>query len=69
MSEILYERTMPQGHVVRIRRLTPDGTARLVVGKNLGADSLQRWLVEQGWPTTRVGSEKGFRLLEVRRTS
>lgn len=27
MSEILYERTMPQGHVVRIRRLTPDGNA------------------------------------------
>ena len=27
MSEILYERTMPQGHVVRIRRLTQDGTA------------------------------------------
>jgi hypothetical protein len=25
MSEILYERTMPQGPVVRIRRLTPDG--------------------------------------------
>ena len=50
-------------------RLAPAGSARLVVGKNLGADSLQRWLVEQGWPTTRVGSEKGFRLLEVRRTS
>jgi 16S rRNA (guanine1207-N2)-methyltransferase len=48
-------------------RLTPDGTARLVVGKNLGADSLQRWLGEQGWPATRVDSEKGFRILEVRR--
>ncbi|KQX74831.1 class I SAM-dependent methyltransferase [Aeromicrobium sp. Root472D3] len=48
-------------------RLSPDGTARLVVGRNLGADSLQRWLGEQGWPTTRIGSEKGFRLLEVRR--
>ena len=48
-------------------RLAPDGTARLVVGKNLGADSLQRWLVEQGWPTERVDSEKGFRILEVRR--
>lgn len=48
-------------------RLAPDGTARLVVGKNLGADSLQRWLVAQGWPTDRVGSEKGFRILEVRR--
>lgn len=27
MSSILYERTMSQGHIVRIRRLTPDGTA------------------------------------------
>ena len=49
-------------------RLAPDGVARLVVGKNLGADSLQRWLVEQGWPTARVDSEKGFRILEVRRS-
>lgn len=48
-------------------RLSPDGVARLVVGKNLGADSLQRWLVEQGWPTDRVDSGKGFRILEVRR--
>lgn len=47
-------------------RLSPDGVARLVVGKNLGADSLQRWLVEQGWPTQRADSEKGFRILEVR---
>ncbi|NRQ49732.1 class I SAM-dependent methyltransferase [Aeromicrobium stalagmiti] len=48
-------------------RLAPSGTARLVVGKNFGADSLQRWLVEQGWPTARVDSEKGFRILDVRR--
>lgn len=50
-------------------RLVPGGTARLVVGKNLGADSLQRWLVEQGWPTERAASEKGFRILVVRRPS
>jgi 16S rRNA (guanine1207-N2)-methyltransferase len=48
-------------------RLTPDGVARLVVGKNLGADSLQRWLIDQGWPSERAASEKGFRILEVRR--
>lgn len=48
-------------------RLAPGGSARLVVGKNLGADSLQSWLGDQGWPTTRVASEKGFRVLEVRR--
>ncbi|HSN10640.1 MAG TPA: methyltransferase, partial [Propionibacteriaceae bacterium] len=32
-------------------RLAPDGRAVMVVGKNLGADSLQRWLGERGWPT------------------
>ncbi|MBW9209281.1 methyltransferase [Mumia sp. zg.B21] len=48
-------------------RLAPDGVARLVVGKNLGADSLQRWLTDQGWPTERVASAKGFRVLHVRR--
>jgi 16S rRNA G1207 methylase RsmC len=48
-------------------RLAPGGRAVLVVGKNLGADSLQRWLEEQGFPTTRLASAKGFRVLEVRR--
>ncbi len=48
-------------------RLTPDGRAVLVVGKNLGADSLQRWLGEQGYPTERVGGAKGFRVLVARR--
>jgi 16S rRNA (guanine1207-N2)-methyltransferase len=48
-------------------RLAPDGRAVLVVGKNLGADSLQRWLGEQGYPTQRAASAKGFRVLETRR--
>jgi 16S rRNA G1207 methylase RsmC len=48
-------------------RLADDGRAVLVVGKNLGADSLQRWLGEQEYPTTRLASAKGFRVLEVRR--
>ena len=48
-------------------RLTPDGRLVMVVGKNLGADSLQRWLTDQGWPTTRLASVKGFRVLETRR--
>ena len=48
-------------------RLAPDGRAVMVVGKNLGADSLQRWLGEQGYPTERVASAKGFRVLETRR--
>jgi 16S rRNA (guanine1207-N2)-methyltransferase len=48
-------------------RLAPGGRAVMVVGKNLGADSLQRWLGEQGYPTTRLASAKGFRVLEARR--
>lgn len=48
-------------------RLTPGGSARLVVGKNLGADSLQGWLTGEGWPTARVASARGFRVLEVQR--
>ncbi|MEZ5193348.1 MAG: methyltransferase [Nocardioides sp.] len=41
--------------------------AVLVVGKNLGADSLRRWLADQGYPTRRLASAKGFRVLEARR--
>jgi 16S rRNA G1207 methylase RsmC len=48
-------------------RLVPGGRAVMVVGKNLGADSLQRWLGEQGYPTERLASAKGFRVLESRR--
>ena len=47
-------------------RMRPGGRAVLVVGKNLGADSLQRWLGEQGYPTARLASAKGFRVLETR---
>ncbi|MEZ0579576.1 class I SAM-dependent methyltransferase [Nocardioides sp. MH1] len=50
-------------------RLAPGGRAVLVVGKNLGADSLQRWLGEQGYPTERLASAKGFRVLESRPTA
>jgi 16S rRNA (guanine1207-N2)-methyltransferase len=49
-----------------LARLRPDGVARLVVGKNLGADPLQRWLGEQGYDVERVASAKGFRVLVVR---
>jgi 16S rRNA G1207 methylase RsmC len=48
-------------------RLTPKGRAHLIVGKNLGADSLQRWLIEQGWPTDRMAAEQSFRVLAVHR--
>lgn len=49
-----------------LARLAPDGVARLVVGKNLGSDTLQRWLIEQGYSCERVASAKGFRVLVVR---
>jgi 16S rRNA (guanine1207-N2)-methyltransferase len=47
-------------------RLRPDGRAVMVVGKNLGGDSLQGWLTDQGYPTVRLASAKGFRVLESR---
>jgi 16S rRNA (guanine1207-N2)-methyltransferase len=46
-------------------RLTPDGRAWLVVQKHLGSDSLAAWLTDQGWATTRLGSRKGYRILET----
>lgn len=46
-------------------RLAPGGVARLVVGRNLGADSLQKWLIDQGYACVRIASAKGFRVFEV----
>jgi 16S rRNA (guanine1207-N2)-methyltransferase len=43
----------------------PPGAAYLVVGRNLGADSLHRWLAGQGWPVTRLAARSGYRLLQV----
>lgn len=48
-------------------RLAPDGLAWLVVARNLGGDSLHRWLVDQGWQVDRHASQKGFRVLRVTR--
>ena len=50
-----------------LARLTPAGSAALVVQKHLGADSLQRWLTEQGLPTERIASKAGYRILLTRR--
>jgi 16S rRNA (guanine1207-N2)-methyltransferase len=48
-------------------RLAPSGVAHLVVQRNLGSDSLQRWVeAELGMPCARLASSKGFRVLEVR---
>lgn len=46
-------------------RLAPTGHAVLVVQKNLGSDSLQKWLIERGHATIRHGSRAGYRLLVV----
>jgi 16S rRNA (guanine1207-N2)-methyltransferase len=46
-------------------RLAPGGTAWLVVARHLGADSLQAWLAEEGWPTERHAAQKGYRILRV----
>lgn len=46
-------------------RLAPDGRAELVVQKHLGSDSLAKWLNGQGWPTARLMSRGGYRILNV----
>ncbi|NLJ55152.1 MAG: methyltransferase [Intrasporangiaceae bacterium] len=47
-------------------RLADGGTAYLVVSKNLGGDSLQRWIESDlGLRCTRYASSKGFRILAV----
>jgi 16S rRNA (guanine1207-N2)-methyltransferase len=46
-------------------RLDAGASAYLVVGRNLGADSLHRWLAGQGWPVTRLAARSGYRLLQV----
>lgn len=47
-------------------RLAPDGRAHLVVQRNLGADSLHRWIAGTlGLDVERVASAKGFRVLQV----
>lgn len=51
-------------------RLQPGGSARLVVQKNLGSDSLQKWLeteFEDGFEVSRIASIKGFRVIKVTR--
>jgi 16S rRNA G1207 methylase RsmC len=51
-------------------RLAPGGSAYLVVSKNLGSDSLQRWLadtLDDGYAVGRRSTAKGFRVVEVRR--
>ena len=46
-------------------RLAPDAAAWAVVQRHLGADSLHRWLTEQGWAVTRVAARAGYRVLRI----
>ena len=53
-------------------RLAPGGSAWLVVQKNLGSDSLQRWLageLDSSFTVTRESTSKSFRILGVRKAS
>jgi 16S rRNA (guanine1207-N2)-methyltransferase len=49
-----------------LARLAPGGEAALVVQKHLGADSLQKWLIQHRFACERVASKAGFRLLAIR---
>jgi 16S rRNA (guanine1207-N2)-methyltransferase len=48
-----------------LARLASGAAAYLVVQRNLGSDSLQRWLAETGWDTRRIAARAGYRVLEV----
>ena len=48
-----------------LARLKPGAPAYLVVQRNLGADSLSRWLGDQGFAVTRLKAKKGYRILAV----
>jgi 16S rRNA (guanine1207-N2)-methyltransferase len=66
-KEILHEMLLAW-----LPRLEAGGTAYLVVQKNLGADSLQRWLADRfdagELEVDRFATARGFRLLSVHRT-
>jgi len=48
-------------------RLAPGASAYLVVQRNLGSDSLQRWLSGTGFDASRYAARAGYRVLEVKR--
>ncbi|MHB1874450.1 MAG: class I SAM-dependent methyltransferase [Streptosporangiaceae bacterium] len=48
-----------------LARLRHGASAYLVVQRNLGADSLQRWLSESGWVAERAAARAGYRVLRV----
>jgi len=52
-----------------LARVADGGFAVWVVKKNLGADTLADFLTEAGYPTTRVRSRQGYRVLLSRRAA
>ena len=52
-----------------LARVVPGGSAWLVVKQAMGADSLHTWLDEVGFPTRRMASKQGYRILQVRAPS
>lgn len=50
-----------------LQLLSEDGEAWLVVAKNLGADSLIKWLNDEGWAASKAYSKKGYRIIRVAR--
>jgi 16S rRNA (guanine1207-N2)-methyltransferase len=55
-----------------VPRIEPGSDAWLVVQRNLGSDSLQRWLegeLDEEFAVSRAATSKGFRVLRVKRRS
>jgi 16S rRNA (guanine1207-N2)-methyltransferase len=50
-----------------LNRLSPAGTAYLVVQKHLGSDSLAEWLRESGYEVERLASKRAYRVFAVRK--
>ncbi|MDO5719140.1 MAG: methyltransferase [Actinomycetaceae bacterium] len=63
------KRALRQMLTAWLQLLSDDGTAWLVVARNLGADSLIKWLNIEGWQARKEHSKKGYRIISVRRTA
>ncbi len=50
-------------------RLGPAGSAHLVIQKNLGADSLAKWLETEDYSVERRTAQKGYRILDITRSA
>jgi 16S rRNA (guanine1207-N2)-methyltransferase len=46
--------------------LAPGGPLLLVVRRDLGAESLERWFAARGWAPARLAARAGYRVLQAR---